>query len=214
MPRDFLLVVGDELIEASMAWRSRYFDFVAYRPLILDYWRRGAKWTVAPKPTDFKKLIDEVTNLTGIDWLRRHLAPRGIRVHQLTFEDPRPMHIDATFVLVKPGLALQNPERPCHQTKQFKAAGWNVIDVPIPLMNKNHPMWLGSNWLSMNVLMLDPNRVLVEAEEVTIQKMYEDIGVKPIPVKMRHANSIGGGFHCWSCDIRRKGTLQTYIDWD
>ncbi|KAA3670763.1 glycine amidinotransferase, partial [Paragonimus westermani] len=59
MPRDFLLVVGDELIEASMAWRSRYFDFVAYRPLILDYWRRGAKWTVAPKPTDFKKLIDE-----------------------------------------------------------------------------------------------------------------------------------------------------------
>ncbi|KAF6774928.1 hypothetical protein AHF37_05882 [Paragonimus kellicotti] len=259
MPRDFLLVIGDELIEASMTWRSRYFDFVAYRPLILDYWKRGAKWTVAPKPTDFKKLIDEnvsqrldagtsdkaqigtvttesepcfdaadfiragrdifgqrsqVTNLTGIDWLRRHLAPRGIRVHQLTFEDPRPMHIDATFVLVKPGIALQNPERPCHQTKQFKAAGWDVIDVPIPLMKKDHPMWLGSNWLSMNVLMLDQNRVLVEAEETTIQKMYEDIGVKPIPVKMRHANSIGGGFHCWSCDIRRKGTLQTYIEWD
>ncbi|KAA3670472.1 uncharacterized protein DEA37_0012684, partial [Paragonimus westermani] len=78
----------------------------------------------------------KVTNLSGIDWLRRHLAPRGIRVHQLTFDDPRAMHIDVTFVLVKPGIALQNPERPCHQTKQFKAAGWNVIDVPIPLMNK------------------------------------------------------------------------------
>ncbi|KAF8562145.1 Glycine amidinotransferase mitochondrial, partial [Paragonimus westermani] len=259
MPRDFLMVVGDELIEASMTWRSRYFEYVACRPLILDYWRRGAKWTVAPKPTDFEKLIDEsvsqrldagtsdksqigtvitesepcfdaadfiragtdifgqrsqVTNLTGIEWLRRHLAPRGIRVHQLTFEDPRPMHIDATFVLVKPGIAVQNPERPCHQTNKFKAAGWDVIDAPMPLMNKDHPMWLGSNWLSMNVLMLDPNRVLVEAEETTIQKMYEDIGVKPIPVKMRHANSIGGGFHCWSSDIRRKGTLQKYIDWD
>lgn len=60
MPRDFLLVVGDELIEATMTWRSRYFEYLSYRPLILDYWKRGAKWTVAPKPTDFEKLINKV----------------------------------------------------------------------------------------------------------------------------------------------------------
>ena len=31
MPRDVLLVVGNEIIEAPMAWRCRYFEYRAYR---------------------------------------------------------------------------------------------------------------------------------------------------------------------------------------
>lgn len=34
MPRDILMCVGDEIIEAPMAWRSRFFEYQAYRPLI------------------------------------------------------------------------------------------------------------------------------------------------------------------------------------
>ena len=49
MPRDFLLVIGDELIESPMAWRPRYFEHRAYRPLLKEYFKRGAKWTAAPK---------------------------------------------------------------------------------------------------------------------------------------------------------------------
>ena len=48
MPRDFLLVIGDELIEAPMAWRSRFFEYRAYRPLLKQYFRQGANWTTAP----------------------------------------------------------------------------------------------------------------------------------------------------------------------
>ena len=36
-PRDGLLVVGDEIIETPMAWRSRYFEVDAYRPLLKEY---------------------------------------------------------------------------------------------------------------------------------------------------------------------------------
>ncbi|KFA91731.1 amidinotransferase [Archangium violaceum] len=50
MPRDVLLVVGDEVIESPMAWRSRYFEPLAYRALIKEYFRAGARWTAAPKP--------------------------------------------------------------------------------------------------------------------------------------------------------------------
>eukprot|EP00755_Sulcionema_specki_P017688 Sspe_Gene.64995::Locus_38497_Transcript_1_2_Confidence_0.750_Length_2090::g.64995::m.64995/K00613/GATM; glycine amidinotransferase len=50
MPRDVLIVVGDEIIEAPMAWRSRYFEFRPYRRLIQEYFRKGARWTAAPKP--------------------------------------------------------------------------------------------------------------------------------------------------------------------
>ncbi|CAH3171288.1 unnamed protein product [Porites lobata] len=43
MPRDILIVVGDEIIEAPMAWRSRFFEYRAYRPLLKEYFKRGAK---------------------------------------------------------------------------------------------------------------------------------------------------------------------------
>lgn len=49
-PRDVLIVIGNEILEAPMAWRSRYFEFLAYRSLVMEYWRKGAKWSAAPKP--------------------------------------------------------------------------------------------------------------------------------------------------------------------
>lgn len=66
-PRDVLTVIGDELIEAPMSWRSRYFEFRAYRPLVLEYFRHGARWTQAPKPqmTDALYLA---AHRRGPDW--------------------------------------------------------------------------------------------------------------------------------------------------
>ncbi len=49
-PRDSMLVVGNEMIETPMAWRSRYFETFAYRSLCREYFAGGARWTAAPKP--------------------------------------------------------------------------------------------------------------------------------------------------------------------
>ncbi|KAK2565250.1 Glycine amidinotransferase, partial [Acropora cervicornis] len=230
MPRDVLLVVGDEIIEAPMAWRSRFFEYRAYRSLINEYFKQGAKWTTAPKPTMSDDLYDQlypmrtvedrhrlaaqgkfVTNNLGIEWMRRHLGERGYRVHKLSFDDPNPMHIDATFNIIGPGLVLSNPDRPCHQIEMFHKAGWTVVKPPNPLIPDTHPLWMSSKWLSMNVLMLDPKRVVVEKNEKTTQKMFESLGIQCVPVSLRFANSLGGGFHCWSCDVRRRGTLECYF---
>ncbi|XP_013404617.1 glycine amidinotransferase, mitochondrial [Lingula anatina] len=258
MPRDILTVIGDEIIEAPMAWRSRFFEYRAYRSLIKEYFRKGARWTTAPKPTMSDALYDQnypmscveerhklaaqgkfvttehepcfdaadfmragrdifaqrsqVTNYMGIEWMRRHLAPRGIRVHVVSFKDPNPMHIDATFNIIGPGLVLSNPDRPCNQIEMFHKAGWTVVKPPTPLIPDDHPLWMSSKWLSMNVLMLDPKRVLVEKHETTTQKMFEKLGIECVPVSIRHANSLGGGFHCWTCDVRREGILESYFD--
>ncbi|MER6626320.1 glycine amidinotransferase, partial [Streptomyces sp. NPDC000931] len=50
-PRDVLLVVGDEIIEAPMAMRSRFFEYLPYRELVREYFDSGARWTAAPKPS-------------------------------------------------------------------------------------------------------------------------------------------------------------------
>lgn len=49
MPRDIFLVVADTIIEAPMAWRSRYFESHDFRDIIDDYFDKGAKWLAAPK---------------------------------------------------------------------------------------------------------------------------------------------------------------------
>jgi len=49
-PRDLLLVIGDEIIEAPMAQRARFFEYRAYRALLAEYFRAGARWTAVPKP--------------------------------------------------------------------------------------------------------------------------------------------------------------------
>lgn len=49
-PRDVIMVIGDEIIEAPMSHRCRYFEHRAYRGLIKEYFRGGARWTAAPRP--------------------------------------------------------------------------------------------------------------------------------------------------------------------
>ena len=47
------------------------------------------------------------------------------------------------------------------------------------LLLPDHPLWMSSKWLSMNVLMLDEKRVMVDKNEVTTQKMFEKLGKSP-----------------------------------
>lgn len=59
-PRDIFLAIGDLLAETPCPFRSRQFESWAYRSLLVDYLRRGARWISAPRPT----LKDE---LYGVD---------------------------------------------------------------------------------------------------------------------------------------------------
>ncbi|KAI0230063.1 Glycine amidinotransferase, mitochondrial [Lamellibrachia satsuma] len=255
-PRDSLVVIGNEIIEAPMAWRSRYFETRPYKKLLHEYFTRGAKWTVAPKPTmtdalyekdyphdDYEKKrelclqgkfllteaelcfdaadifrcgrdifiqISQVTNHSGVEWLRRHLAPE-YRVHVLNCLDPGCMHIDCTLVPLRPGLLIANPTRPCAQADMLRKAGWDIIMAPRPSFLEDNVYT--SCWLSMNTLSLDEERIIVYSKEQPIIDLFQKLGLKPIPVDMTDAFNFGGAFHCWTVDVRRRGQLQSYFDW-
>jgi glycine amidinotransferase len=57
-PRDGYLVMGDEIIETPMCWRTRYFEGDAYRSLFKEYFHAGARWTSAPRPQLTDELFD------------------------------------------------------------------------------------------------------------------------------------------------------------
>jgi glycine amidinotransferase len=248
MPRDALLVVGDEIIECPMAWRSRYYESLAYRPLLKEYSRAGAKWTAAPKPeltdeqfdqdwvdpgdsgeqrlvvTEFEPTFDaadftrcgrdiiaqksNVTNEFGIEWLRRQLGDE-YRIHVLELNDSHPMHIDASIVPMAPGKLLIHPDRVPKTPSLFK--GWDVMRAPRPVIPDGHPLYMTSKWLNMNILMLDEERVIVERQDEPMIEAMTKFGFKPIRCNFRNFNSFGGSFHCATLDVRRRGTLESYL---
>lgn len=48
--RDNTLILGDEIIETPPQIRSRYFETQLLTPIFAEYFRRGARWTVMPRP--------------------------------------------------------------------------------------------------------------------------------------------------------------------
>lgn len=60
-PRDVLLPIGSTIIETPMPLRSRYFEPLAYKDLLLEYFAAGAGWISAPKP----RLPDGTWRLPG-----------------------------------------------------------------------------------------------------------------------------------------------------
>jgi len=252
-PRDCLLVIGDEIIETPMAWRSRYFEAHAYRTLLKEYWSRGARWISAPKPelpdrlyaerfvpsakgepvryivNDYEPVFDaadfvrcgrdlfatrsNVTNASGIEWLRRHLGPR-FRIHEVRSHCPQPLHIDTTFMPLAPGKVLINPEYVVAEELPSILRGWDILVAPEPdpiRGLRNVHLSMVSRWISLNVLMLDPKRVVVEQSQVSMIALLKAHGFEPIPCPFMNYKPFGGAFHCATLDIRRRGTLQSYF---
>lgn len=238
MPRDLLMVVGDAIIEAPMSWRCRYHEVDAFRELIKSYFKAGARWLPAPRPT----LTDELFKANGdfaisefepvfdaADFMRfgrdivvqrshvtngfgidwlRRLVGPDVAVHTIEVNDPHAMHIDATIAPLAPGKLLVNPERYVHNDL-FR--DWEILKAPEPTLPEDWPMYFCSSWVSMNVLSVDENTVVVERQEQPLIDALTDWGFRCIPLDFRHVYSFGGSFHCVTLDVRRAGGSEHYL---
>jgi glycine amidinotransferase len=252
-PRDSMLVIGDEIIETPMVWPCRYFETHSYRPILKDYFRRGARWTAAPRPqltnelfdaefrvpekgapisyilTEFEPVFDaadffrcgrdlfvtrsNVTNASGIEWLRRHLGD-GYRIHEIESRCPNPMHIDTTILPLGPGKILINPEYIDVEHLPAILKKWDVLVAPEPDPIADRMLKITSlcgKWLNMNVLTVDEKRVIVDPHHTGTMRAMEKWGFEPIPCEFLHYAAFGGAFHCATLDVRRRGTLESYF---
>ena len=250
-PRDGFLVIGDEIIETPMAWRTRQNETSAYRRLFKEYFVRGARWTSAPKPelsddlfnadyslpepgepmryvvNEYEPVFDaadfvrcgkdlfvtrsNVTNEMGIRWLERHLGDK-YRIHRIESRCRQPMHIDSTFMPLAPGKVLVNPEFLDVDRLPPILKSWDVLVAPQPDPIPNPILSMCSSWLSINVLMLDEKKVVVEASQKSMVKALKDWGFDPIECPFRNYAPFGGSFHCATLDVRRRGHLKSYFD--
>ena len=145
-------------------------------------------------------------------WLQRHFPEH--RVHAVNFPgDPYPIHIDATFVPLRPGLIINNPNRPLpdEQRKIFAQNDWEIIDAAAPVHNSPPPLCYSSVWLSMNCLVLDHKTVVVEASETRQMEQMDKLGMEVLPMPFRDAYPFGGGLHCATADVYREGNCEDYF---
>ena len=197
----------DDLTPQMQAQRVRDLDFVTteHEPLFdaADILRLG------------KDLFCQhglTTNRRAAKWLQRHFPDH--RVHCINFpDDPNPIHIDATFVPLRPGLIINNPVRPlpAEQAEIFRQNDWEIIDAAWPAHDRPPPLCYSSVWLSMNVLIIDHKTACVEATEVNQMEQLDALGFEVIPIPFRHAYSFGGGLHCATADVQREGNCEDYF---
>jgi N-dimethylarginine dimethylaminohydrolase len=164
---------------------------------------------------DLLYLVSGTGNELGGQWLQTILGD-DYRVH--FFKDVYyGSHIDSTLVALRPGLMLCNPARLNDDTLPEILKQWDVIYSP-PMENTARydadylSKSIASNWIDMNLLSINPNLVVVDQDQTGLIKLLEKQGLDVIPLKLRHAKMLGGGFHCVTLDIRRTGTLQRYFD--
>lgn len=263
-PRDVVITLGNQILEATMSRRARFFEYLPYRRLIREYWNRDphVSWTAAPKPSmsddmyreefwdytlderfarmhDFEFCVGQdepvfdaadimrmgrdlfvqesmTTNRPGIAWLRRELEPRGFRVHPVHFPlDFFPSHLDCTFVPLRPGLVLTNPDRPIRgdEAAFFANNGWEFLDAPeASCSNDEMPKYCqSSRWLSMNLLSVAPDTVICEQSEVDLHRLLRGRGFEVITVPFRNVYEFGGSLHCATWDVRRAGGPEDYF---
>jgi glycine amidinotransferase len=264
-PRDVLVTVGNQILESTMSYRSRWFEYLCYRPLLESYYYGDAemRWEAAPKPrltdasfrpgfwpefdtlppdrqidrvrsndlvlTEAEPLFDAadiarfgkdlivqlslVTNRGGYRWIKQHFPEH--RVHAVTFDNTHPLHIDATWVPLRPGLVLHCAERAADPDllAWFKLNDWEVLPAAPPRRTWEQlpRLCFCSPWLAMNVLSFDPDTVFVDDSELELSDQLTRYGFEVIPVPFWDVAPFGGGLHCATVDIYREGRMEDYF---
>lgn len=177
----------------------------------------------------FWNISSAVVNKSGLDWVTRHYAARGIRVHPVQFDfrglGCKPWHIDCEFTMVRPGLLITCPASDIVTPKimdMFKRNDWEIVEAAPPSHEYHADVsfvfvatgtggMYGKNWISMNTLALGPNAMCVEAHETAYMEQLDKMGIEVVPVPFDQVVPFGGSLHCNTLDIHREGGLEDYF---
>jgi len=240
MPRDCLLVIGETIIETPMPVRSRYAETFPYRALLREYFESGANWFAAPKPqlpdetyeftpdgpalAEIEPLFDAANiirlgsdmffnvsntgNRFGAAWLGRVLGPE-FTVHEISICSD---HVGTTLHVLRPGVLLANAGRLGPDDVPAPMRNWKILWFDDPQDDGFGFSWpRASTWIGMNILSVNENTVIVSDAQDSLARILEKEGFTAVRVPFRHGRTFGGGFHCCSLDVRRQGSLESYL---
>ena len=231
-PRDNLLVVGNKVIEAPMSVKARQQELSAYSTIKQQAINDGADWIHAPIPelaydknvVDGKYVLNESEpvfdaanicrtggnilylvsssgNKVGAKWLQQQID--SCYIH--TTDIYNSTHIDSTIVPIGYKHVVLNASRVSDNNLPVYLRNWNRIYITEDMINpqgfEGYPY--ASKWIAINMLALGNKKVICDKNQPMIIAELEKHSFEVIPLELRHARTLGGGFHCVTLDLYR-----------
>ncbi len=167
MPRDIALVVGDEIIEAPMAWRSRYFELDNYRALFSRYFHEGARWVSPPRP----RMADAL-------YVKEFVDPAPGEAMRYAITEEEPVFDAADFVRFGTDIFVQRSNVTngfgIEWMRRHLAPTYRVHELTL---DDTHPMHIDAS-----ITPLAPGKLLVNPERVSsLPRIFKDWEVRHAP---------------------------------
>ena len=214
--------------------RSRTFETWSYNKILREAFDDGSKWFSAPKQIiedksfDFSDLskptlmnneilfdapnviridndlifqISNSGNEKGAEWLKRMFPDHTIHIERDAYSGA---HFDSTIIPLRKGLVLLNGLR-CNQNnypKFFK--DWEKIFFTDIVSTDSKDSGISSDSIGLNLLSINNDLVIVDKNQEPLMNILEQYKIESIPLSMRHARTLGGGFHCVTLDLKRE----------
>jgi len=209
-PRDRLLIAGDIVVDPAMMYPCRTMELDCLHPVVDN----AREYLHMPRNEGMTLDAANVCRL-GDTWLFLESASGNHAAYQWLCEQfPKQkielcnfyagVHIDSTVVPLREGVVMLNASRvtPGNCPRVFD--GWDKIWVNDVVSQAFYQYPYASKWIAMNVLSIDPNTVIVDADQIALITTLESRGFTVIPHRLRHSRTLGGGFHCVTLDTWRE----------
>lgn len=211
-PRDRLLVWGDTVVDVNMMYPCRNQEIKNYTRLLAE------ARNILTMPRNQGMVLDAANvcrlgdtwlflesasgNRAAYEWLREKFPQ--VKIELCNFYAG--VHIDSTIVPLREGLVMLNASRVnegnCPQAFRDWEKIWVTDDMIVPQDFYQYPY--ASKWIAMNMLVLDPETVILDAAQKQLITILKSHGIDSIPLTLSHSRTLGGGFHCVTLDTRRK----------
>ena len=213
-PRDAMIVVGGNVIDASLRLICRQRERYGLRQHAQRLATLGARWSSVPLGSPggvdgpFLEGGDVLLNgyeiyvgmsgcasdMAGIDWLQALLGER-YRVIPVALRS-NVLHLDCALGLIKPGLLIWCPEK-LIDGLPMSLRGWDSIVV-----SKEE-----ANLLATNGLILEEGRMVVDADNERVIEELRKRKVDAIPLPFDGPIRAGGGMRCAHHPLLRESVL-------
>lgn len=209
-PRDRFLVYGDTIVDTAMMYPCRDMEYQCYIDILEDAGHiinqpRGTGMVLDAanilRLNDKMLMLESASgNRASYNWLCQRFP--DVEIELCNFYSG--VHIDSTVVALREGLVLLNGSRVNESNCPTVFKDWEKIYINdvVPQAFYNYPY--ASKWIAMNMLVVDPNTVIVDKHQADLIKTLEQKAFTVIPLELRHSRTLGGGFHCVTLDLLRE----------
>lgn len=211
-PRDRLLIAGDTIVDVTMMYPTRDAEMYALEKI----WEINPDRVIVTMPRD-QGVVCDAANICRLNdtWLFLESASGSISAagwlqEQFPYVDIEVcnfysgVHIDSTISPLREGLVLLNASRVNPNNCPEALRSWDKIWVEEVVAQDFYQYPYASKWIAMNTLSIDPNTVIVDADQTELIKTIERHGITVVPHRLRHSRTLGGGFHCVTLDTWRQ----------